>query len=77
MPSPPLEEAPSGTGTIEAYSVVHDRDGPAFAPIIGRIGDRRFLARMTDDLAAMMTANRVGASVEVDTGEKANVARLA
>jgi acetyl-CoA C-acetyltransferase len=72
-PSPPPEPGPpervavaesaEGRGRIEAYTVVHDRDGAANAGIvIGRLDDdRRFLAFLDDDPDAL-------AALEADEG---------
>jgi acetyl-CoA C-acetyltransferase len=45
-PGPTLVAAPSGSGTIETYTVLHDRDGtPMRGFVVGRLDDgRRFLA---------------------------------
>ncbi|MEM8826621.1 MAG: acetyl-CoA acetyltransferase [Pseudomonadota bacterium] len=76
QPSPPLDEAPSGTGRIEAYTVAHDRNGPTAAIIIARDDDRRFLARMTAGLDDLMTQNAVGLTTRVEAGSPVNTARL-
>ncbi len=44
-----------GPGTIETYTVIHDREGaPVKGLVIGRLADgRRFLANAPDDRAVM------------------------
>jgi acetyl-CoA C-acetyltransferase len=57
--SPELAELAEGSGTIETYTVVHGREGPTYAVVIGCLPDgRRFIAR-SDDAATLleMTAN--------------------
>ena len=75
MPSPMLEENPSGEGEIEAYTVVFGREGPEFAIVIGRQGDSRFLATASDRLEEFMSENIVGRRIAVESGER-NSARL-
>jgi len=65
MPHPELVPHASGRGLIEAYSVLHDRDGqPTVGVVIGRFEDgRRFLANTPDDrtlLENLMTHEGVG-----------------
>lgn len=80
LASPPFTTAPEGTGTVETFSVVYNRDGPAFGIIIGRLaeGDVRFLARITDpdDIASMIDQPVIGRRVQVMPGEKVNLARF-
>src|SRR5262249_54066091 len=51
LPHPELVAEASGRGTIEAYTVVHGRDGgPERGVVIGRLGDaRRFIAVLPPD----------------------------
>jgi acetyl-CoA C-acetyltransferase len=51
MPHPTVTSSPQGRGAIEAYTVLHDRDGtPVTGIIIGRLPDgQRFLANTPDD----------------------------
>jgi acetyl-CoA C-acetyltransferase len=53
--APELAMEPSGDGTIETYTVLHDRDGaPVRGLVIGRLGDgRRFLAATPEDRALL------------------------
>lgn len=55
MPRPRVETQPSGEGTIETYTVMHDRSGPKIGIIVGRLanGDR-FLAHTPSDQATLM-----------------------
>jgi acetyl-CoA C-acetyltransferase len=78
MPHPELVAHPSGAGTIETYTVVHDRDGaPAAGLVIGRLDDgRRFLANTPADrslLESLMSAEGVGRTGRVSAGEPTNV----
>lgn len=78
-PHPPLNEAPSGRGVIETYTVPHERDGTRAGIVIGRTAaGGRFLARVEDEasLDALTSSVRVGETVEVTAGEPANAARL-
>ncbi|HEY3188098.1 MAG TPA: hypothetical protein VGJ70_11530, partial [Solirubrobacteraceae bacterium] len=64
-PHPPVVEQAAGPGTIEAYTVVHGRDGaPERGSVIGRLGDgRRFVAVLPRDralLEAMERTEQVG-----------------
>lgn len=61
-PAPPVEVAasPSGRGRIEAYTVVHRRDGaPERSIVLGRLDDgRRFLANTPPDAALLESFER-------------------
>jgi len=64
-PHPALVLEPSGAGTIETYTVAHDREGtPVRGIVIGRLDDgRRFFANTPDDratLESLMTDEGVG-----------------
>lgn len=75
MPHPTLTTSPSGRGTIETYTVLHDRDGtPVRGIVIGRLADgQRFLANTPDDrvvLDALTSQEGVGrAGIVSTTGE--------
>ncbi len=74
-PAPPeLAELVQGRGTIETYTVIHGRDGPAYAVAVGRLPDgRRFIARSDDPatLAAMVEHDPLGAEVSLaNDGER-------
>jgi acetyl-CoA C-acetyltransferase len=64
-PHPAVAHEPSASGTIETYTVIHDRDGtPMRGIIIGRLDDgRRFLANTASDravLESLMTREAIG-----------------
>ncbi len=45
LPHPPVIETPQGRATIETYTVVHKREGPFMAIVVGRDSEgRRFVA---------------------------------
>ena len=47
---PPVAETANGPATIETYTVMHDRKGPSFAILFGRLADgTRFVANTPDD----------------------------
>ncbi|WP_448586094.1 acetyl-CoA acetyltransferase [Thermaurantiacus sp.] len=79
MASPPLVEKPEGPGTIETFTVIHDRGEPAFAIVIGRLADGggRFLAQIHAGLEALVDAPAIGRPVTVSPGDPVNRARLA
>ncbi len=65
LPRPEIAEDPSGHGTIEAYTVIHGRDGaPERGCVIGRLEDgRRFLALVKTDvgiLGSMESVEQIG-----------------
>ena len=65
VPAAELVESAAGEGTIETYTVVHDRDGtPSKGIVVGRLDDgRRFLANTPPDRAlldALEAAEGVG-----------------
>jgi acetyl-CoA C-acetyltransferase len=74
---PAVAERPSGPGRIETYTVVHDRDGPKFGLIIGRLDNgQRFLAHSDpsrEALVRLMEKDYMGAPGTVSTGEKTNL----
>jgi acetyl-CoA C-acetyltransferase len=77
MASPVFTEAPSGHGTIETFTVVHEQGRPAFAIVVGRLDDgRRFLAQMRDRLDELIDAPVVGRRIAVMAGDPVNAARL-
>jgi acetyl-CoA C-acetyltransferase len=50
---------PTGKASIETYTVMHDREGPAFAILYGRLEDgRRFVANTPDDHALLEDMTR-------------------
>ena len=68
---PSTTEAPEGVATIETYTVMHDRKGPAYAILFGRLGDgRRFIANTPEDPALLEDMTRrdyLGAGGRVTT----------
>jgi acetyl-CoA C-acetyltransferase len=51
---PAVAEAAEGSGTIETYTVMHDRKGPSYAILFGRLADgRRFIANTPEDPALL------------------------
>ncbi len=47
---PETTDQPVGKATVETYTVMHDREGPSFAILFGRLEDgRRFIANTPDD----------------------------
>ena len=57
---PSVTELANGDATIETYTIMHDRKGPSFGILFGRLFDgSRFIANTPDDLDLMleMTSN--------------------
>jgi acetyl-CoA C-acetyltransferase len=51
---PEVVEIANGLSTIETYTVLHDREGPSFAILFGRLKDgRRFIANTPEDPALL------------------------
>ena len=73
---PEIIEAPTGTATVETYTVIHDRDRVRMAIIVGRDeSGRRFVANTPDDEAlyrALESSDPIGrsgvVSHDADTG---------
>lgn len=83
-PHPAVAPEPSGSGRVEAYTVVHDREGaPQRGIVVGRLdGGRRFIANTPPDralLEEMEAREFVGARgrVSADGPEATNVWRPA
>jgi acetyl-CoA C-acetyltransferase len=78
---PPVVETPSGKGTIETYTVIHDRKGPSYAILFARDADgRRFIANTPDDAALlrdMTERDYLGATGTVTSRDGINVFRPA
>lgn len=70
---PRVTETPDGTATIETYTVMHDRKGPSYAILFGRLGDgTRFIANTPEDpalLADMTRRDYLGAPGRVKTAD--------
>lgn len=64
-----IETSPSGTWTVESFTVAYDRDGSGNVGIVAaRDGDRRAFGR-TEDRATidrLLSADRIGDAVELD-----------
>jgi acetyl-CoA C-acetyltransferase len=56
QPKPAFTEQPAGRATIETYTVMHDRHGPSYAVLFGRLlaTGERFVANTPDDPATLM-----------------------
>ena len=79
-PSPEIAELAEGPGTIETYTIVHDRAGPVYAIAVGRLPDgRRFIARSDDAavLASMQKRDPLGAQVALSNDGERNAFTLA
>jgi acetyl-CoA C-acetyltransferase len=76
MAHPEVDPKPDGEGTIETYTVMHDRAGPKIGIVIGRLGNgKRFLAHTPDDPATLndlMEREALGRRGRVTPGEKIN-----
>ncbi len=77
LPHPEITETPQGAGTIETYTVIHRREGPFRAIIIGRDENgRRFAAYSPEDpalLAGMEVTEQVGRTGTVTQVDGVNV----
>jgi acetyl-CoA C-acetyltransferase len=56
LPKAAFTQTPHGAATIETYTVMHDRDGPAYAVLFGRLQDsgERFIANTPRDAATLI-----------------------
>ncbi len=74
---PTTADVADGPATIETYTVMHDRRGPSYAILFGRLGDgRRFIANTPDDprlLQDMVDVDFVGATGRVTPDNGRNV----
>lgn len=76
LPHPEVIETPQGRGVIETYTVVHKREGPFMAIVVGRDeANRRFLANTHDPahLASMEAQEQVGRRGTVSQKDGLNV----
>ncbi len=77
MPHPEVEVRPEGEGTVETYTVMHDRAGPKIGIIVGRLGNgKRFLAHTANDPATLndlMEREALGRRGRVTPGDKTNL----
>ena len=65
-----VDETPKGTATIEAYTVMHNREGPETALISSLMSDGRRALTTTDDqmlMAEMMQQEYIGRSADIDS----------
>ncbi|WP_416897900.1 MAG: acetyl-CoA acetyltransferase [Minwuia sp.] len=73
---PEVAETAEGDAEIETYAVLHDRQGPAFSIVFGRLGDgRRFIANTEADpelLAEMEKVDYLGRKGRVSTKDGLN-----
>jgi acetyl-CoA C-acetyltransferase len=55
LPKTPFTETPDGAATIETYTVMHDRKGPAYSVLFGRLtqSGERFIANTPADAAVL------------------------
>lgn len=76
---PAVVEQADGEATVETYTVMHDRKGPSFAILFGRLsGGERFIANTPADpelLAEMERTDFLGASGRVGNADGLNVFR--
>jgi acetyl-CoA C-acetyltransferase len=74
---PSFTEFASGKAVIETYTVIHDRDGPSFGIIFGRLeDDSRFIANTPKDIDLMLkmtTEDFLGVSGKVIRVKDINV----
>jgi acetyl-CoA C-acetyltransferase len=75
----PVEPSFAGPGTILAYTVTYGRDGaPGDGVMVVDIGGRHTVAKTDAETSgALVSADAVGASVELSEGDGGNTARLA
>jgi len=74
---PVVAEVAEGPATIETYTVMHDRKGPTYSVLLGRLEDgRRFMANTPDDpalLSEMTTRDFLGAGGRVQHADGVNI----
>jgi acetyl-CoA C-acetyltransferase len=74
---PVVAEVAEGSATIETYTVMHDRKGPTYSVLLGRLDDgRRFMANTPDDqtlLADMTARDCLGAHGRVQHADGVNI----
>ena len=56
LPLAPFTELPQGNATIETFTVMHDKSGPSFGVVLGRLVDtgQRFVANTPRDTASLL-----------------------
>jgi acetyl-CoA C-acetyltransferase len=74
---PAVAAEANGPASVETYTVMHERKGPAYAILFGRLGDgRRFIANTPADqglLREMVERDMVGAGGQVTHQDGRNV----
>jgi acetyl-CoA C-acetyltransferase len=74
---PPVVEVANGSATVETYTVMHDRNGPSYAILFGRLDDdRRFIANTPADqglLREMVECDMLGTPGRVTHQDGRNV----
>lgn len=77
LPHPDVIETPQGAATIETYTVVHRREGPFMAIVVGRDADgRRFVANTPSDpetLASLEASEQIGRTGTVTQSGDLNI----
>jgi acetyl-CoA C-acetyltransferase len=79
-PAPEIAELADGAGSVATYTIVHGREGPTYAIVLGALTDgRRFIARSDDPavLRAMEARDPLGAQVSLSNDGKSNAFTLA
>ena len=74
---PSVTEFANGNATIETYTIMHDRKGPSFGILFGRLADRsRFIANTPEDnglMSKMTLEDYLGASGKVKSVDGLNI----
>ena len=74
---PPVTEFANGKAIIETYTIMHDRKGPSFGILFGRLTDgSRFIANTPDDkglLSKMISEDYLSASGKVKSVDGLNI----
>lgn len=74
---PAVAEVANGAATVETYTVMHDRKGPSYAILFGRLGDgRRFMANTPEDpklLQDMVDRDLIGGTGRVTHDNGRNI----
>ena len=72
-----FSEFAEGNAIIETYTIMHDRKGPSFGIIFGRLNNgNRFIANTPDDkslMNAMVLENYLGKSGKVKSAKNINI----
>jgi acetyl-CoA C-acetyltransferase len=77
-PAPSVAHEADGAATIESYTVVHGKEGPSHAVVVGRLAGtgERFLANTQEEddrtLQALIEDDPLGATVHVRSFEYGN-----